>query len=42
MSSNLVRAKIVKGLGSGSVRRPGRFNTENTGCGMDKIAALNY
>ena len=42
MSSTLVRAKIVKGLGSGSVRRPGGFNPENTGCGMDKIAALNY
>ena len=42
VSSNLVRAKIVKGLGSGRVRRPGGFNPENTGCGVDKIAALNY
>ena len=42
MSSTLVRAKIVKGLGSGRVRRPGGFNPENIGCGVDKIAALNY
>ena len=42
MSSTLVRAKIVKGLGSGRVRRLGRFNPENTGCGVDRIAALNY
>lgn len=40
--SALVRAKVVKGLGNTSERRPGRFNPENTGCGVDKMATLNY
>lgn len=41
-SSILVRAKIMRGLGSSSVKRPGGFSPKNIGWGMDKMTALKY